>query len=298
MCIISGEIKEVSKTKIFCSLNKNKTRQITIYSNEVDSMKENNLMILPVPFINSVKFHNLSQYKDFFNDCSQSFHRNLKSYGSLSMNRSIKSNALLEVFDVGSYKVSVLENLNDVARLNPEYFYLTNDVVKYLKNHYDNELIGFIICKLDVGKKQYHPFAFSHNSNSDKLYIPTRHYHVHSNDGFDNSDKLYAPLSSSFSTYSENLENTNNNPNNSENNKKIIFVDDYNTDDWDHEIYIYNATKEGNKLLKNKNEYGWNKTINIDFELLDFDIDKDCKNFEKIRIKGVFKNTDLFVKAI
>jgi hypothetical protein len=48
MCIIANPVVNVASTKLYVSPNKAGTRQLTIYSNDVDTMSEN-AMILPVP---------------------------------------------------------------------------------------------------------------------------------------------------------------------------------------------------------------------------------------------------------
>ena len=62
MCIISKEVNAVSKTKLFASLDDTGTRQLTVYSNQVDTDTSDNAMILPVPNPNTVEFVDLSEY--------------------------------------------------------------------------------------------------------------------------------------------------------------------------------------------------------------------------------------------
>ena len=47
-----------------------------------------------------------------------------------------------------------------------------------MQNEYADNF-GFIIFKLDIDRKEYHPFAYSH-AISGEMYIPTKHYHPHS----------------------------------------------------------------------------------------------------------------------
>lgn len=56
MYCINKEIKKVSGTKLFCAINDNKTRQITIYENTVNNISKNNVLVLYVLFINSIIF--------------------------------------------------------------------------------------------------------------------------------------------------------------------------------------------------------------------------------------------------
>lgn len=55
MCILN-EDSNVTATKIFVAPDKTKTKQLTVYSNQVGSESNNNMMILPVPYPNTVKF--------------------------------------------------------------------------------------------------------------------------------------------------------------------------------------------------------------------------------------------------
>jgi len=45
MCIINEPVVSIADTKLFASFNNNKTKQLMIYSNKIDS----NAMVLPVP---------------------------------------------------------------------------------------------------------------------------------------------------------------------------------------------------------------------------------------------------------
>ena len=100
MCMISKEIKAVASTQLFCGVNKEKTKQITIYANTVDNVIKNNAMVLPVPFPTSVVFHNLEKYKDFFSDCQNSFYDANNSTYSLSTNSAISGVDPLVIFNI------------------------------------------------------------------------------------------------------------------------------------------------------------------------------------------------------
>lgn len=73
MCIISNSVNKVSDTKILIAVNEKTDRQLVVYSNKVDNNSAKNAMILPVPMSNSVKFINLSNYKNIFEDCEKVF---------------------------------------------------------------------------------------------------------------------------------------------------------------------------------------------------------------------------------
>jgi hypothetical protein len=80
----------------------------------------------------------------------------------------------LAVFNVGSYSVSVANNLTDLHRVDTSVFNNCSDV---LRQHYTEPYWGFIICQLRDGNQKYHPFAYSHVMLNGTFFIPTRHYH-------------------------------------------------------------------------------------------------------------------------
>lgn len=175
MCLISTEINKVSNTKIFCAASNDKNRQLIIYSNEIDNISNGNAMILPVPLPQTLKFHDLSNYKNFFDDCEACFYKPTKSL-SFSAN-SIDRAENLPIFKVGSYLVSVAQNLDQLNQVNGKVFILSDGLKKVLSMYYYQPYWGFIICKLGPGNNNYHPFGYSHQIIQNKIYVPTRHYH-------------------------------------------------------------------------------------------------------------------------
>lgn len=306
MCMISKEIKAVAGTKLFCGVNNEKTKQITIYANTVDNASRNNAMVLPVPFPDSVVFHNLEKYKNFFSDCESSFLNMSKSlslftnsYGTQSTDRST-----LVVYDVGSYKVSLAHSLNDLKRVDVSVFELSKGLEEMLKTHYSNPVFGFIICKLAEGKEKYHPFAYSHNIASEKVFIPTRHYHDENiNSYYGNYDmftnKSYttnnidnSPMFSSWASVSNPNSNFSNKVRNAHNNSDLA-------DDWDHDIYLYNVDLDSNIQVKKMNscKESWTGDVNINFKKLDFPLDRDCRVFNKLEINGNKPNVDIVLSV-
>jgi len=273
MCIINNPVDEVKNTKLFVSKNTDNTRQITIYANIVDNKIRNNAMILPVPFIDSVIFHDLSEYSKLFDDCNNCFYKHeTKSLKSFSYGFTTNN---LEVFNVGSYKVSIAKKIEDLKRADPSVFQISNGAYEVLdKNYGKYEHVGYIICKLNEKKEKYHPFAYSHNIKSSILFIPTKHYHDHSK-------------------YMQNYSMTN------------IFdasqngQDTKTADDWDHEVYIvnYENNNKYNEYLNGftkKNDWIKSKCINLTkygFEL------PTVLNFAKLVISGRYNNIDLKVKV-
>ena len=72
MCVIDGPIARVAATKLFGCPTADKTRQLTVYSNAVDTPAEN-VMLLPVPHPDSVVLETV--HKDLFEECENSFSR-------------------------------------------------------------------------------------------------------------------------------------------------------------------------------------------------------------------------------
>ncbi len=181
MCLISAEIEKVSKTKILIAPNANNTRQLVVYSNYVNNLSESNAMVLPVPNPQTVEFIDLTAYSNLFEDCSSCFY---SIHKSKSLNRQYLTNSFntrddkpLEVFNVGSYKISLAMNLEQISRVNSAIFDLSPGLKQTLEMFYHQPYWGFIICKLNSGPELYHPFAYSHNIIQSQIYIPTRHYH-------------------------------------------------------------------------------------------------------------------------
>lgn len=182
MCIVSLPVKSMSNTKIFTSINNDKTRQIVIYSNSVNNINSKNAMILPVPNPQSLKFHNLTKYKYIFSDCDDCFIDNtFRSAGRGTLGYSPQSRKSLRVFDVGSYNVSVANSLDDLNYINADIFDVDDNCIKLLNTNYADNIFGFIICQLKTGNNEYHPLGYSHDL-APKIFIPTKHYHGHLNE--------------------------------------------------------------------------------------------------------------------
>jgi hypothetical protein len=185
MCIILAHVEEVNATKIFTCLTQDRTRQFLVYSNEVKTDEEDNVMILPVPHPDSVTFVNLRKYAKFFDDLESNFVKNRRSsnhiYASLtrSASESVIERPTLAVHSVGSYSASIVPTVDDFDRLDTTQFTLPHDLEAILRTTYDSQF-GFIVCKLKQGKHSYHPFAYTHAKHSSNLlFIPTLHYHPH-----------------------------------------------------------------------------------------------------------------------
>ena len=183
MCIILGPVHRVSKTKLFVLPNNSKTRQMTFYSNAVDTPKQN-MMILPVPnSTNSIELHTI-HYKNMFQDLKKSVKSLVeRDREHNSMTRSLYASAeprkTLEVISHGSYLVSIAPQLEDLLRLNTSVFQVTPELFNFFAKHYNGEF-SFLCCVLKQGSKGYEPLCYSHPLHSSgKLFVPTLHYHVH-----------------------------------------------------------------------------------------------------------------------
>ncbi len=192
MCIINDEVKSVSTTSIFVCKSPSGDRQLTIYSNAVDSTVDNNVMILPFPVQNCVTgeqqvvYYDLSSCPCFFDNLDETFIWPESSQSERNKLRSDNTdccdNNTLEVIEVGSYLVSTAHSVSDLSRLNADVFTLSSGVSRLVKKNYSRDF-GFIICQLKRGFHEYHPFAYSHcllNSSTSNLWLPTMHHHAHS----------------------------------------------------------------------------------------------------------------------
>ncbi len=323
MCLISTEINQVSNTQIFIAPSADKTRQITIYANEVDNISNGNAMVLPVPLPDTLRFHDLSNYKEFFDDCKDCFINikdGLKSYNLRSLNMAEG----LEVFRVGSYYVSVAKNLGQLEQVNNKVFKLSDGLKKVLDTYYYQPYWGFIICKLASGKHNYHPFAYSHQIIQNKIYVPTRHYHeqldINNTDnwnlglrlGLDNSNPISinkwdennidkSPM------FSQSLSSSNTaeaygwmgkkvpvKQTNTKTKNKIPDPFSETADDWFHSIYFYNINPYVFKPFRtmNSSNYEWNSNSLPELSKINFPFAK-CVSFEKIIIKGEHPNIDI-----
>lgn len=255
MCIITDEVDDVSNTTLFCSVNENKTRQFTVYSNTVHTTNKN-AMILPVPHPTTLAFHDMTNYPSFFSDCDRCF---TKKYISESFADGVSNfdydddcddDDRLEIIDVGSYHISVAKSLAELCRVDTNVFSIDPALHDVLTTYYNDAHYGFIICVLQTGEMhKYQPLAYSHDIYEDKPFLPTLHYH------------------------GKKLNNT--------------FADD-----WDHTIYLHNVTPTPTvrSMQHSRDEHCWkNGTTIFDHP---FDLEP-CHEFHKLVIHGRHPNIDL-----
>ena len=173
MCIITGSVAYVGATKLLVMPSTDTLRQLTVYSNNVTSYSKN-LMILPVPYPSTIRFELLTMdYDTLFVDAKKSFKKLWKNE-SQENTRSIHNT--LEIFDVGSYKVSIAHTVQDLLHIDKSLFNNSENLVEHLKDEYPPPF-GFLVCMLKEGSSSYKPLAYSHDLWNNALFLPTKHYH-------------------------------------------------------------------------------------------------------------------------
>lgn len=256
MCIIN-ETAKVSATSILVSKSRDGMRQFVAYANKVMTSVNNNAMILPVPYPETLKFHNLQHYKELFDDCSNSFPLAFKSR-SLCYDSNLHEKTL-KVFNVGSYWVSVCVKLSDFDRVDRNVFSLNPTVKNLFIKHYDGRRVpfGYIVCKLKTGltEEQYHPLGYSHRIYNSKgyLFVPTRHYHGDHDDGEGNNA------------------------------------------DWDHEIYSVNTTDHALQLNESVEPCRRSGECMVKFKkIVDFAF-PPLSRFNLMELHGIKRNCDIYL---
>lgn len=319
MCIISDYVENVANTKILVAVNPEKTRQFTCYSNVVNNSTDGNAMILPVPYPNSVKFHDLSDYKNIFDDCKNCFTSpQPKSRGmTLSTNSWNMSDGVLEVFNVGSYQVSLGMSLADLDRVNGSVFRLSPGCGELLKKDYSHPSFGFIICKLSKGEEEYHPLGYSHEIFGNNIFIPTKHYHEHAPttntnkiSNFDMDNDMGFGFSGmgmkgvGMGDFSMNSSFGGSNyasfDNNWKDERKIKSSSKRKHNEWDHDIYLYNVTMASYDAKRFKSDKPWNNKDLKNKEKINFNFG-NLTSFEKYEIRdngSLMFNNDLIGTAI
>ena len=114
------------------------------------------------------------------------------------------------------------------------------------------------------------------------MFIPTKHYHAHNN------------LKNSGSTEQFNIINGTN----AASTNSVLETNLVGTEDWDHEIYLYNGTNKSNKqfIQMSKNDEYWTNENLIKTNLINFPFSK-LGHFEKHKISGYQKNIDLYANV-
>jgi hypothetical protein len=260
MCVIDGPIKRVAATKLFGCPTADKTRQLTVYSNAVDTPEEN-VMLLPVPHPESVVLETV--HKELFEECKASFtYARGKSPLSVDRESMSQSGSYLAIRDHGSYQVVLVPSMAELDSVPPSFTTLSDDVKTYIRKHYGNGRFGVILCKLKAGATEYEPFAYSHALlETGKLFLPTRHYHVHdkpvSRGDEDYFERSYAFMAGGggdrFAAFASTVGVA-----------PIPTNPDDQADDWDHDVYTagtVEAVAHKNRVLfpSDTNHITWSR---------------------------------------
>lgn len=204
MCIFSHEVEYVGDTKIFARRGSDPL-QYLVYEMALTAPVDL-AMILPIPTQpnsteDSIRFIDMSGYKDFFKDLEKGFPKDqLKGMLSRGGDRSFSFNAPLQVHQVGAFEASFVPTLSDFSRLDPR-FRLEPTVWDKIPQYKD---YGFVVFKLrgtnkpktldnfhESERASIHPMAFSFPSRyADQLFFPTMHIHdgqIHEQAYFDHT---------------------------------------------------------------------------------------------------------------
>lgn len=202
MCIVSGDIDDISNTKIFCGKVSPDT-QITVYSNQIKTTQKAlpSAMILPVPK-KVTKVVDMSKNPNFFDELNKACQPLTRGRGTLGISTNSYS---LPVERCGSYRYTIVPNISSFKELRNDIFDIDLKCIDYMTRFYSNEF-EFIVCILDQNA-EYSPFAYTHPC-IDTLFVPTRHYHTHTHTHSHN----LPGVDWDHSIYTIGCESTNDNP--------------------------------------------------------------------------------------
>lgn len=273
MCMIVGDVRKVSKTKILVSKLPKTNKQLVVYETKISPKDKPVAMILPYPSSTLSKEVEVIDTKpgdsDFFKQIAKNFPQiksQALSFGRGTGSLGLQTKGYLQVNRAGSYRYSVAKSLEELNRVDPTVFQINSEVLTKLLMSYETLNFGYLVCIIDENV-DYSPFAFVCDlPNNKQLYVPTKHYHTHSSN---------------------------------EANKNNSFADD-----WDHEIYCMDTDNamDGNfanvnlSLLKFGVLTAFTDWTNYDY----YSFSKllgNCKseNMLKIDRVGGFVNEDIYV---
>lgn len=187
MCIFSGTVRDVSRTRIYARMRAE--RQLLVYEMRV-ATDDDVAMILPLPTVSpegdQVAFISLSDYPGFFAHLDLCFPKpELWSGAPVGVGP-----AALEVHRVGAFEASFVPSAADFVRLDSR-FRLPQSVWGAFPGYSD---YGFAVFQIRRGEMRVHPMALSFATREPQsLFFPTTHVHdgeVHHTAAFDHS--LYA----------------------------------------------------------------------------------------------------------
>ena len=177
MCIFSGSVDRVNKTRIFGRLDESGV-QYLVYQMEFSA--DNELaMILPFPAVpgTEAEFINLEGVPGFFGQLDKAFPRDTNNRRTRGMRSfSAKSAAPLKVHNVGAFEGSFVPTINDLDRLDKRFQFPAGTLGAMERLYQD---FSFAVFKLKPGRNQkVHPMAFKfHSRYDDRIFYPTVHIH-------------------------------------------------------------------------------------------------------------------------
>lgn len=185
MCIFSGFVEDVSKTKLCCApyeVEGGGKRCMIFYQNNVIIGEDGGVaMILPVPNGESIQLHPVaSKFPNFFRNLQTILTSEDSEYG-----RSLGDDVeMLKVERIGTYDVSVSHSFEELIRLNFEAFRLDESVLDVIRGKYPSSF-GYVVCRMVQTVISPHPIVYSHRVDDDgEMFVPTFHHHMHkSGDG-------------------------------------------------------------------------------------------------------------------
>jgi len=172
MCCFARAVSFVGGTHIFARLSGAGT-QFLVYQMEYKS-EEPNAMILPLPVKlppqeDSIRFIDLSDYEDFFEDFAKTFPFRGGGFACAAP-PSAKS---LAVHEVGNFVASFVPTMDDFDRLDKQFVIpkTTWEKIPIYKDY------GFAVFQLRELSGTPHPMAFEFKTRSDEIFFPTVHIH-------------------------------------------------------------------------------------------------------------------------
>lgn len=193
MCCFAQPVVHVEKTKIFARLTGTGTQHL-VYEMKYES-RVPNAMILPIPTApnpteDSVRFKDLSGYKEFFKDLKRAFPvpRPPKSILSRTLDSAMPMpQANLLVQEVGEFVASVVPTLKDFGRLDAQ-FVIPPETWQKIPLYED---YSFVVFQLKSLSGRPHPMAFEFDTRlPEEIFFPTVHIHdgeVHRRESFDHA---------------------------------------------------------------------------------------------------------------
>ena len=189
MCCFSRPVLSVFATNIFARLSGLGT-QYLVYQMQFES-EEPNAIILPIPVKNpaaesSIKFIDLSDYGEFFEEVARAFPHLSSGIGCASKSVDSRGMDSLAVHKVGNFVASFVPTVGDFERLDPQFSIpkQTWDKIPIYDDY------GFVVFQLEELAGKPHPMAFEFTTRDENVFFPTVHIHdgeVHSVEEFDHN---------------------------------------------------------------------------------------------------------------